>query len=95
MLYEVITRSRGFVPRAVAIPEELPPVLAVGAELKNTVCLLRGDRAFVSPHIGDLQNVETYAACTAAIGQLRELLETTPVAVAHDLHPDYLRNNFV
>jgi len=90
----LLRRSRGFVPRAVALAEELPPVLAVGAELKNTVCLLRGDRAFLGPHVGDLQNVETYAACTTAIGQLRDLLETTPVAVAHDLHPDYLSTRY-
>ena len=90
----LLRRSRGFVPRAVALSEDLPAVLAVGAELKNTVCLVRGDRAFLSPHIGDLRNVETYAACTAAIGQLRELLETSPVAVAHDLHPDYLSTRY-
>jgi len=86
----LLRRSRGYVPRAVALPEEQPSVLAVGAELKNAICLTRGDRAFMSQHLGDLQNVETHAAFTTAIGQLCELLETTPTVVAHDLHPGYL-----
>jgi hydrogenase maturation protein HypF len=82
------------VPRAIVLPEEQLPVLAVGAELKNTVCLTRGDRAFLSQHLGDLQNAETYAAFTKAIGQLQELLGTAPLAVAHDLHPDYLATRY-
>ena len=69
-------------------------MLAVGAELKSTVCLTRGDRAFLSQHLGDLQNTETYAAFTASIAQLEELLETTPLALAHDLHPDYLSTRY-
>ncbi len=90
----LLRRSRGYVPRGISLAGELPAVLAVGAELKSTVCLLRGDRAFLSPHIGDLQNLETYAAFTAACGQLRDLLATAPVAIAHDLHPDYLSTRY-
>jgi hydrogenase maturation protein HypF len=90
----LLRRARGYVPRAIALPGEQLPVLAVGAELKNTVCLTRGDRAFLSQHLGDLQNTETYTAFTTAIGQLQELLGTTPLAVAHDLHPDYLTTHY-
>ncbi|MCM2265023.1 MAG: carbamoyltransferase HypF [Desulfuromonadales bacterium] len=90
----LMRRSRGYVPRGIALPEKQPSVLAVGAELKNTVCLTRGDRAFMSQHLGDLQNVETHMAFTTAIRQLRALLETTPEIVAHDLHPDYLATRY-
>jgi hydrogenase maturation protein HypF len=90
----LLRRSRGFVPRGVTLAEELPPVLAVGAELKNTVCQLRGDRAYLSQHLGDLQNLESYAAFTTAIRQLCALLEVKPVVVAHDLHPDYLSTRY-
>lgn len=90
----LLRRSRGYVPRAVALPGEQPPVLAVGAELKNAVCLTRGDRAFMSQHLGDLQNLETHAAFATAIAQLQALLEVAPVAVAHDLHPDYLATRY-
>lgn len=90
----LLRRSRGYVPRAVALPGEQLPVLAVGAELKNAVCLTRGDRAFMSQHLGDLQNVETHAAFATALRQLCELLETTPAVVAHDLHPDYLSTRY-
>ena len=90
----LLRRSRGYVPRGIVLPAEQPVVLAVGAELKNAVCLTRGDRAFPSQHLGDLQNYETHAAFTSAIDQLCVLLEARPVAVAHDLHPNYLATRY-
>lgn len=90
----LLRRSRGYVPRGVPLPDSLPTVLAVGAELKNTVCLTRGDRAFLSQHIGDLQNQEIEGAFVAAIRQLQELLAVSPQAVACDLHPDYLASRY-
>jgi hydrogenase maturation protein HypF len=90
----LLRRSRGYVPGAVALPAAQPPLLAVGAELKSTICLTRGDRAFLSQHLGDLQNFEVYQAFRCAIGQLQEMLGTTPEAVAHDLHPDYLATRY-
>jgi hydrogenase maturation protein HypF len=90
----LLRRSRGYVPRGIALPDEQPPVLAVGAELKSTVCLTRGDRAFLSQHLGDLQNMETHAAFMGSIPQLEALLETTPAILAHDLHPDYLSTRY-
>lgn len=90
----LLRRSRGYVPRGIPLASEQAPVLAVGAELKNTVCLTRGDRAFPSQHLGDLKNVETYEAFKTSIAKLQELLEIAPVAVAHDLHPDYLSTRY-
>jgi hydrogenase maturation protein HypF len=65
-------------------------VLAVGAELKNTVCVAKGCHAFLSQHIGDLENYETFRSFTEAIAHLARLFDVTPRAVAYDLHPDYL-----
>jgi hydrogenase maturation protein HypF len=87
----VLRRSRGYVPQALGLPlEAARPVLGVGAELKATVCLARGRRAWVSHHIGDLENAETLASFTAGIAHLQRLFAVTPEVVACDLHPDYL-----
>jgi hydrogenase maturation protein HypF len=85
-----IRRSRGFVPVPVFLREDLPAVLAVGAELKNTICLVRGREAFVSQHIGDLENLETQRSFEQTIGHLQRILHVEPQLIAHDLHPDYL-----
>ena len=66
------------------------PVLACGAELKSTFCLGRGDRAWLGPHIGDLQNFETLRSFESGVEQLAQLFAVAPEVVAHDLHPDYL-----
>ncbi len=85
-----IRRSRGYVPHPITLPIEAPePILAVGAALKNTFCLLRGSQAFVSHHIGDLDNYETYQSYVDGIDHLQRLLDVEPVVIAHDLHPDY------
>jgi hydrogenase maturation protein HypF len=89
-----LRRSRGYVPRGVNLPGELPSILAVGAELKGTVCLTRGGRGFMSQHIGDLKNAATLACLGETVGHLGRLLEVTPEAVAHDMHPDYLSTHF-
>ncbi len=83
-------RSRGYVPRGVKLPGEQPSVLALGAELKNTICLTRGDRAYLSHHIGDLKNQQVVDSMWQAIGHFQGLLDVQPVLIAHDLHPDYL-----
>jgi hydrogenase maturation protein HypF len=91
----VLRRSRGYAPEPLRVGHEFPrPVLACGAELKNTFCLAKGDRAFVSHHIGDLENAETLAAFTDGIGHYRRLFDIEPQVVAHDLHPDYLSSKF-
>ncbi len=84
-----LRRSRGFVPVPVFLKDELRPVLAVGGELKNTICLTKGKHAFLSQHIGDLENVESYKFFSEAIEHLERILEIEPQIIAHDLHPDY------
>ena len=84
-----LRRSRGFVPVPVFLKDEQPSVLAVGGELKNTVCLTKGKHAFLSQHIGDLENVESYGFFHEAIEHLQKILEIRPKLIAYDLHPDY------
>jgi len=90
----LLRRSRGYAPRSVLLPWEQPPILAVGGELKNTVCLTRGNRAFLSQHVGDIKNVGTFDALRGAVNHLEDILEIRPVAIAHDLHPDYLSTRY-
>ncbi len=85
----LIRRARGFVPDAIALSCDGPEVLALGGWLKNTVALTRGAQAFVSPHIGDLDNAATCEALIATIEHLRCTLGVVPLAIAHDLHPDF------
>lgn len=85
-----LRRARGYVPVPVFLRESGPSVLGVGAELKNTICLTRGKEAFLSQHVGDLENLETLHAFEHAIAHLEKILEITPECIAHDLHPDYL-----
>jgi hydrogenase maturation protein HypF len=82
-------RSRGYVPMPVFLHQELPPILAGGGELKNTVCLTRGRHAFLSQHIGDLENLESYRFFEEALRHLERILDIEPRIIAHDLHPDY------
>jgi hydrogenase maturation protein HypF len=91
----VLRRSRGYAPEPLRLRHRLPrPVLACGAELKNTFCLAKGDRAFVSHHIGDLENAETLLSFTSGIEHFRRLFDIEPGLVAHDLHPDYLSTKY-
>jgi len=91
----VIRRSRGYVPEPLGLATRFArPVLACGAELKSTFCLGRGDHAFVSHHIGDLENAETLRSFTEGIAHFRRLFDITPEVVAHDLHPDYLSTKY-
>ena len=84
-------RARGFVPRPLELPRDPGRcVLAVGGELKNTLCLTRGKDAFVSQHVGDLKNLETFGFFRAMAEHLSGLLEVRPETVVCDLHPDYL-----
>ena len=92
-----IRRSRGYVPMPIFLPDEmadLPSVLAVGGELKNTICLTKGNRAFLSQHIGDMENLETFDFFSLTVSHLKRILEIEPVIMAHDLHPDYLSTRF-
>ncbi|HEY2192857.1 MAG TPA: carbamoyltransferase HypF [Actinomycetospora sp.] len=86
-----VRRARGYAPEPVALGFAVPrPVLGLGAEVKSTVCLLRGRRAFLSPHLGDLTNPEAYRAFRHMTGHLARLFGVEPAVLAHDLHPEYL-----
>jgi hydrogenase maturation protein HypF len=92
----VLRRARGFVPNPLALAEEFVAgsadecVLGVGAELKSTVCITRGSRAFVSTHLGDLEHVEAFRSFYQTIADLQTFLQVQPTLVVHDLHPEYL-----
>ena len=85
---QFIRRARGFTPRAIRLPRSGPSVLALGGYLKNTVCVTRGDEAFVSQHIGGLDNPAACGMLTEVTQHLLDILQVMPEAVAHDLHPD-------
>lgn len=91
----VLRRARGYVPRAIAAP--LPfavPVLACGAQLKNTFCYGRGREAVLGPHIGDLDSAAVFRDYERAIARMGQFLDVTPEIVAYDLHPDYLSTRY-
>ena len=91
----ILRRSRGFVPRAIALRDRAEtPVLACGALLKNTFCLAYGREAWLGPHIGDLENAETYDAYCEAIAAMERFTGVRGEIVAHDLHPDYLSTRY-
>ncbi len=88
-------RSRGHVPAPIGLPVPAPrPMLACGAELKSTFCVARGERAWVSHHIGDLKNYETLRSFREGVEHFQRLFAVTPEVVAHDLHPDYLSTGY-
>ncbi|HWH61300.1 MAG TPA: carbamoyltransferase HypF [Terriglobales bacterium] len=89
-----LRRSRGLVPVPVFLHQEVPSVLAVGGELKNTICLTKGKHAFLSQHVGDLENLESYKFFDEAISHLQKVLEIKPELIAYDLHPDYFSSKW-
>ncbi|NDV28935.1 carbamoyltransferase HypF [Desulfovibrio sp. JC010] len=87
-------RARGFTPSPVFLAQDGPCVLGTGPELKNTLCLTKGDQAFTSQHIGDMQNLETANFWKEIRLHLQSILKVTPELIVHDLHPDYLTTGF-
>jgi len=83
-----IRRARGFTPEAIALSHDGPDVLALGAYLKNAICLTRGRAAFLSQHIGSLDNAATLGFLEETVAHLLATLTVQPAAIAHDLHPD-------
>ncbi len=84
-----VRRARGYTPAPIELARSGPAVLATGAYLKNTACLTRGAQAFLSPHIGDLDNAASRSALEEAVAHLQRVLAIRPAAIAHDLHPDF------
>jgi hydrogenase maturation protein HypF len=86
----VLRRARGYAPLPVQLTQSVPPILAVGAHLKNTVALSVGHEAFISQHIGDLESGEALASFHKTAADLPRLYDVVPEIIACDLHPDYL-----
>ncbi|WP_455179479.1 carbamoyltransferase HypF [Azospirillum melinis] len=89
-----LRRGRGHVPEPIRLARPVPPVLAVGGHLKTTVCITRGDEAFLSQHIGNLDNAATLGFLEETVAHLLHILGVEPVAVAHDRHPDFQSTRF-
>jgi hydrogenase maturation protein HypF len=89
-----IRRGRGYTPRAIRLPASGPAVLACGGWYKNTICLTRGDEAFISQHIGDLDNAPTCLALEQVAHHLMQVLDIVPERVAHDFHPDFFSSRY-
>src|SRR5512143_2723514 len=86
----LLRRARGYAPFPVTGRGELPPILAVGAHLKNTVAVSVGREVFLSPHVGDLETEPAYAAFRETVDTLLRLYQVRPEALACDAHPDYV-----
>ncbi len=89
-----IRRARGYVPTAIKLAHELPPILATGGYLKNSVCVVRGNEAFVSQHIGDLDSRATIAFFEETVHYMLDMLGVQPQYIAHDLHPDFYSSHY-
>ncbi len=87
-------RARGYAPDPIQLAERLPPILATGAELKNTFCLTNQDYAFLSHHIGDLENYETLQSFEEGIQHYQRLFRVIPEILACDKHPNYLATRY-
>jgi hydrogenase maturation protein HypF len=89
-----LRRSRAYAPYPVQLPFTTKPTLAVGGELKNTFCLTRERYAFLSHHIGDMENVEVYESFEQGVEHLGRLFRVQPELIAHDLHPGYYTTKY-
>ncbi|WP_412755209.1 carbamoyltransferase HypF [Legionella pneumophila] len=85
----LIRRARGYVPAPLRLPYEIPPTVALGGHLKNTFCITRGEEAFVSQHIGSLNNKATIEYFHESLNHLLKFLAVKPERIAHDWHPDF------
>lgn len=90
----LLRRSRGFAPLPITYQQELPPILAVGAHLKNTIAINAGKNIFFSQHIGDLETPQAYEAFSEVIGSLQAMYAIEPEKIACDLHPDYISTKY-
>ncbi len=91
---QVIRPARGYAPHPFSLPFKAKQVLACGAELKNTVCLTHSDHAFLSQHIGDMENEETLRHFESTIELYKRLFRIEPEIVAYDMHPEYIATKY-
>ncbi|MFP1484112.1 hypothetical protein ACLB1S_23645 [Escherichia coli] len=94
---EMLRRSRGYVPDALVLPpgfKSVPPVLCLGADLKNTFCLVRGEQAVLSQHLGDLSDDGIQMQWREALRLMQNIYDFTPQYVVHDVHPGYVSSQW-
>ncbi len=91
---QLVRRARGYAPYPIHLKFQARQLLACGAEIKNTFCLTRDSYAFVSQHIGDMENIETLEHFTTTISLYEHLFNIHPEIIAHDLHPDYMSSRY-
>jgi hydrogenase maturation protein HypF len=84
-----LRRARGYVPVPIALADDGPTVLALGGYLKNTICVMKGREAFLSQHIGGLDNAAAIGFLEETVDHLLAILDVRPELIAHDLHPDF------
>jgi len=89
-----IRRARGYAPSPIRLPFRTKHILACGAELKNTFCLTRDEYAFLSQHIGDMENLETLEHFETTIELYKHMFRIEPEVIAYDMHPDYLATKY-
>ena len=90
---QTLRRARGYAPAPIILPpgfEKIPPILAMGSELKNTFCLLREGEAILSQHLGDLENASAFNAYQETLNLYLNLFQHKPEIIAIDKHPEYL-----
>jgi hydrogenase maturation protein HypF len=91
----VLRRSRGWVPQPILLSKPVPePILGCGAQLKNTFCIAVDDVAYLGPHIGDLDSLESYVSFSASIERFESMLGVRPKLIAPDMHPDLLSTRY-
>lgn len=90
----IFRRSRGYVPKPVFVNSTGHPLIALGGELKNSICLLKGNKGFLSQHIGDLTNLSAYEFFQETIVHMQNIMDTKAEYLVHDMHPEYLSTKF-
>jgi hydrogenase maturation protein HypF len=91
---QLVRRARSYAPYPIRLPFKTRQVLGCGAEEKNTFCLNKDNYAFLSQHIGDMENMETLEHFNSSISLYKRLFYIEPEVIAHDLHPDYLATKY-
>lgn len=90
----ILRRARGYVPEPIKLNIETSPILALGADLKNAICLTKGHNAYLSQHLGDLGNTLTNRIFEDTVERMQHLLDIRPEIIACDMHPDYFSSHF-
>lgn len=90
----VLRRSRGMAPKPLLLRESYPEVLALGPQIKSTVCIVKGNYAFLSPHIGDMETPQARDFFRESVSVIQTISECTPGVIACDLHPGYYSSRF-